>query len=293
MRIGITDSGVGGLSVCAEVEARLRQSPVKEDIELIYLNAAIEDDYSYNSMPDRHTKLRTFDRFLNSVHEKYQPDLLFIACNTLSVLYQDSYFDHHRYKPIEGIVLSGIREMLAAFASERKLAFIIFATPTTIEEGVYGKALRKHGVPATQVIEQACPGLPDAISNDGSGLLARELLKTFVPAALEQFASPPKDVVAFLGCTHYGYQANQFRSVLQSSIPGARILDPNRGAAETILSRLEPEPGQGSLTVEFVSRYAIPEVAITSLCGYLGERAPATLSALKHFTLSPGLCGEL
>ncbi len=132
MRIGITDSGVGGLSVCAEVEARLRQSPVKEDIEILYLNAAIEDDYSYNSMPDRHTKLQAFDRFLNSVHEKYQPDLLFIACNTLSVLYQDSYFDHHRHKPIEGIVRSGIREMLAAFANESDLAFIIFATPTTI-----------------------------------------------------------------------------------------------------------------------------------------------------------------
>ena len=79
MRIGITDSGVGGLSVCAELEARLRQSPVQEDIEVLYLNAAIEDDYSYNSMPDRQTKLQTFERFLNSVHVRYQPDLLFIA----------------------------------------------------------------------------------------------------------------------------------------------------------------------------------------------------------------------
>ncbi len=161
------------------------------------------------------------------------------------------------------------------------------------EEGVYGKALRKHGVPATQVIGQACPGLPDAISNDGSGRLARELLDRFVPAALEQFASRPAKLLAFLGCTHYGYQANQFRSVLQSYIPGARILDPNRGAAGTILASAKDGTGSGSLTVEFVSRYAIPEVAITSLSGYLGKQAPSTLSALKHFTLSPGLCGEL
>lgn len=293
MRIGITDSGVGGLSVCAEVESRLRRSPVTQDIEIIYLNAAIEDDYSYNSMPDRNTKLQAFDRFLESVYEKYQPDLLFIACNTLSVLYQDSYFDRHRHRPIEGIVLSGIREMLAAFAYESDLAFIIFATPTTIEEGVYGKALREHGVPATQVIEQACPGLPDAISNDGSGLLARKLLGKFVPAALEQFARTPKNVMAFLGCTHYGYQAMEFRRTLQAFVPRAKILNPNRGAADTILSRLKTEPGHGSLTVEFVSRYVIPVVAVNSLSGYIGERAPATLSALKTFTLLPGLCGEL
>ncbi len=290
MRIGITDSGVGGLSVCAEVEARLRQSPVQEDIELIYLNAAIEDDYSYNSMPDRQTKLRAFDRFLNSVREKYQPDLLFIACNTLSVLYQDSYFDHHRHIPIEGIVHSGIREMLAVYKHESDISFIIFATPTTVEEGVYGNALREYAVPAQKVIEQACPGLPDAISNDGSGLLASELLGKFVPAALEHFDSTPQHVVAYLGCTHYGYQAARFKSALQALVPGSRVLNPNLGAVDTILSRLEAEPGHGSLTVEFVSRYVIPEVVINSLSGYIGERAPATLSALRNFTLLPGLC---
>jgi glutamate racemase len=293
LRVGITDSGVGGLSVCAEVEVRLRRSPIREDIEILYLNAAIEDDYSYNSMPDRNTKLQAFDRFLDSVREKYQPDLLFIACNTLSVLYQDSYFDHHRHIPIEGIVLSGIREMLAVYDNESDVSFIVFATPTTIEEGVYGNALREHGVPARQIIEQACPGLPDAISNDGSGLLAGELLRKFVPAALEQFDTPPQNVVAFLGCTHYGYQATQFKRVLQAHVPGARVLNPNQGAVDTILSRLKTGPGHGDLMVEFITRYAIPDVAISSLSAYIGLQAPATLSALKGFTLLPELCGEL
>ena len=293
MRVGITDSGVGGLSVCAELEARLRQSPVKEDIEVIYLNAAIEDDYSYNSMPNRQSKLQAFDRFLDKVHEKYQPDLLFIACNTLSVLYQDSYFDHHRHKPIEGIVKSGCREMLSAFAYDNDVSFVVFATPTTVEEGVYGNALRKHGVPASQIIEQACPGLPDAISNDGSGLLARELLSQFVPAALERFDSVPQNLVAFLGCTHYGYQAKQFEKTLHAIVPGARILNPNRGSVDTILASFETEPGNGKLEIEFIARYVIPGVVIQSLSGYIGEQAPTTLSALKNFTHLPELCGDL
>jgi glutamate racemase len=293
LRIGITDSGVGGLSVCAELEARLRQSPVREDIEIIYLNAAIEDDYSYNSMPDRQTKLQAFDHFLFSVRGKYQPHLLFIACNTLSVLFQDSCFDHHRHISIEGIVGSGTREMLAAFTHDNDVSFIVFATPTTIVEGVYGKALRGHGVPANQVIEQACPGLPDAISNDGSGLLASQLLRKFVPAALEQFDSSLSNVVAFLGCTHYGFQAGQFKRVLQELVPKAQVLNPNQGAVDTIFSRLKTEPGHGSLTVKFITRYAIPDVVISSLSAYIGELAPGTLSALKNFVHLPGLCGEL
>jgi glutamate racemase len=293
LRIGITDSGVGGLSVCAEVEAKLRASPIRENIEIVYLNAAIEDDYSYNSMPDRQTKLQAFDRFLHSVHKRYQPDFLFIACNTLSVLFQDPYFDRHRLIPIEGIVDTGVREMLAAFKRECDVTFIVFATPTTTEEAVYANRLQQHGVPANQVVQQACPGLPDAISNDGSGQLATKLLKQFVPAALEQLDGMPENVVAFLGCTHYGYQAIQFQKALCPLVPKARVLNPNPGAADAILSRLDTERGDGSLKVEFVTRYVIPDVVIKSLSAYIGQQAPATLSALKHFTLLPELCGEL
>jgi len=293
LRIGITDSGVGGLSVCAAVEARLRHSPVRDDVELIYLNAAIEDDYSYNSMPDRQTKLGAFDRFLLSVNERYQPDLLFIACNTLSVLFQDPYFDHHRHIPIEGIVDTGAREMVAAYERESDTTFIIFATPTTIEEAVYSKILLKHGIPANQVAEQACPGLPDAISNDGSGKQASDLLKKFVPAALKQLDGIPENVVAFLGCTHYGYQAAQFERALHPLVAKARTLNPNDGAADTILSSLNAEPGRGSLDIRFITRYEIPEIVIESLSRYIGDKAPATMAALKNFTYLPELCGEL
>jgi len=293
LRIGITDSGVGGLSVCAEVEARLRRSPIQEDIEIIYLNAAIEDDYSYNSMPDRQTKLQAFDQFLHSVRYRYQPDFVFIACNTLSVLYQDPYFDHHRNIPIEGIVRSGAREMLTAFDRENDLTFIVFATPTTIEEAIYGNRLRGHGVPARQVAEQACPGLPDAISNDGSGQLANKLLQEFVPTALAQLDRIPENVLAFLGCTHYGYQAVQFEKALRPLVAKTRILNPNDGAADTILSRLNTEPGEGSLKIGFNTRYIIPEVVIKSLSGYIGTKAPLTLSALQNFNHLPGLCDKL
>lgn len=291
MRIGITDSGVGGLSVCAELEARLRRSPLKQDLEILYLNAAIEDDYAYNSMPDRQTRLLAFDRFLLGVHENYQPDLLFIACNTLSVLYADRFFDHHRHVPTQGVVDTGVREMLRAFERDRNLSFIVFASPTTVEEGVYGRRLRAHGIGEQQICEQACPGLPDAISNDASGRLASELLAGFVPAALQKFGRPPENVLAFLGCTHYGYQAPQFELALQPLLPKVTVMDPNPKAVDTILASLDNRAGSGGLGMRFVTRYAIPPVVIESLSAYIGAKAPATLAALKNFTLKPELCG--
>lgn len=293
MKIGITDSGVGGLSVCAELEARLRRSPIREDIEIFYLNAAIEDDYAYNSMPDRPTKLRAFDRFLQSVQQNYSLDLLYIACNTLSILFEDPCFDRYRHFPIEGIVDTGLMKMCQAFESDNDLTIVVFATPTTIEEAVYGSRLREHGVPASHVIEQACPGLPDAISNDGSGQLAAALLAGFVPAAFKQMEHRPGRVLGYLGCTHYGYQAARFEAILKTLVKKSTILNPNNGAVDQILSRVDTAPGAGQLKVEFIARYMIPGVVIDSLSMYIGKKAPETLSALVNATHFPELCGPI
>jgi glutamate racemase len=288
MRIAITDSGVGGLAVCADVEARLRRNPPAGPVELLYLNAALEDDYSYNSMPTRAEQLRTFDNFLHAAAERYAPDLLFIACNTLSVLFRDAWFDAHRGTPILGIVEAGQRELEAAWHADTQAGIILFATPTTIKAGSYARYLHELGMPDRQIAEQACPGLPDAISNDASGALATELLQRFVPAALAQFDSPPTRVAAFLGCTHYGYQAGTFERELKKTVDAVQILNPNRRAGRMIADEIARRSGglsdaAGTVTIRFVSRYAVPDAPLQSLPRYLGASAPATVAALQRF----------
>ena len=53
MHILITDSGVGGLSVCAYAERFVRTHGYTEPVRLTFANAAPENDYGYNSMPSR------------------------------------------------------------------------------------------------------------------------------------------------------------------------------------------------------------------------------------------------
>jgi glutamate racemase len=292
VRIGITDSGVGGLSVCAALEILLRRTPLDTDVEILYLNAALRDDYAYNAMPDRETKLRTFAGFLENAYRRYRPDHLYIACNSLSVLFRDPFFGPQRRVPVRGIVRTGLDAMRSALRAQPEAAVAIFATPTTVAEGTYLKALLNDGLAETRVVQQACPGLPDAISNDRSGGQARELLERFVPEALAQFQDRPDRLIAFLGCTHYGYQAGVFEMLLRDRIAGTTVLNPNPAAADDIVAWLGRAPGHGRLGVRVISPYRIPEQPMASLSRYLGDSAPATVSALHGFKHDPLLYGQ-
>ena len=289
MRIGITDSGVGGLSVCAALEARLRRSPLDANVEIVYLNAALRDDYAYNAMPTREAKLDAFACFLENAYRRYRPDRLYIACNSLSVLFRDPFFDPQRQVPVRGIIRTGVEAMRSGLRTQPDAAVAVFATPTTVSEGSSLRALLKDGLNASRVVQQACPGLPDAISNDHSGGEARALLERFVPEALARFPNPPDRLIAFLGCTHYGYQATVFEILLRERVARTTVLNPNPAAARDIVTWLDRPAGNGALSVRVVSPYRIPEKPLASLTRYLGESAPATVAALLDAGCDPGL----
>ena len=74
MHLLITDSGVGGLSVCAYAERFLRIHGIQEYEKLTYINASFENNFGYNSMGSREEKIFSFDRFLSIVSDIYVPD---------------------------------------------------------------------------------------------------------------------------------------------------------------------------------------------------------------------------
>ena len=85
MRWMITDSGLGGLSVCAGLEQSLSQKNMGQGIELLYVNATPDDRIGYNSLNTQKERIDLFDQFLNAANHRYSPDEIAIACNTLSV----------------------------------------------------------------------------------------------------------------------------------------------------------------------------------------------------------------
>ena len=288
MHILITDSGVGGLSVCAYAERFVRTHGFSEPVRLTFANAAPENDYGYNSMPSREVKLQTFDRFLRNVTERYAPDFIYIACNTLSVLLPDTPYFQNAVIPVKGIIETGAELLLRELETDPQSVAMIFGTQTTIDAGAYPRLLQEHGVDASRIVSQACPGLADTISEDREGVRTGAEIRRWVGAAIEKMQHAGAPVVACLACTHYGYRKDLFAAALAEAGMRATVVNPNERAVDDIFGE-QAERTHHEVDVQFVTRYAIPTATIEALTWFLGEISPRTVAAMKSFVHVPDL----
>ncbi|HEX9162716.1 MAG TPA: hypothetical protein VF980_13510 [Thermoanaerobaculia bacterium] len=291
MHILITDSGVGGLSVCAYAEKFVRSHGFKEPVRLTFANAAPENYYGYNSMPSREAKLRTFDRFLSNVTERYAPDFIYVACNTLSVLLPDTPYFHDAVIPVRGIIETGAGLVVRELEADPRTAAMIFGTQTTIDAGAYPRLLEARGVEASRIISQACPGLADTISEDREGVRTRSEIARWVGAAIAKMEREDRPVVAGLACTHYGYRKELFAGAFADAGIRAKVINPNERAVDDLFgTRSEAGAGMNrEVDVEFVTRYAIPAATVEALTWFLSDISPRTVAAMKNFVHLPDL----
>ena len=289
MHILITDSGVGGLSVCAYAERFVRTHGFREQVHLTFANAAPENDYGYNSMPSREVKLQTFDRFLTNVTKRYKPDLIYVACNTLSVLLPDTPFFRNVGVPVKGIVETGASLLARELEADARSAAMIFGTQTTIDAGAYPRLLEARGVHASRIISQACPGLADTISEDREGTRTRWEIACWVGRAVEQMQRKDRPVVACLACTHYGYRKEFFAEALSEAGVRANVINPNERAVDDLFGQEEGAGVNHDVPVEFVTRYSIPPATVEALTWFLNDISPRTVAAMKNFEHIPDL----
>ena len=291
MHILITDSGVGGLSVCAYAERFMRTHGFEEPVRLTFANAAPENDYGYNSMPSTEVKLQTFDRFLRNVTERYAPDAIYVACNTLSVLLPDTPYFHKAVIPVKGIVETGAALLARELETDPRSVAMIFGTQTTIDAGAYPRLLEAAGVKASRIISQACPGLADTISEDREGVRTRSEIVRWVRAATRTMQRTDRSVVACLACTHYGYRKDLFAGALADAGITATVVNPNERAVDDLFGvRLDAEAGMSrEVAVELVTRYAIPAATVEALTWFLSDISPRTVAAMKNFVHLPEL----
>jgi glutamate racemase len=286
MHILITDSGVGGLSVVAYAERFVRTQGFREPVRLTFANAAPENDYGYNSMPSREVKIETFDRFLRNVTKRYAPDMIYVACNTLSVLLPDTPYFAHASIPVKGIIETGVQLLLQELSGDPRSVAMIFATVTTIDAGAYPRELELGGIASSRIITQACPGLADTISEDRQGSKTRVEIRKWVNTALAKLSEKSVPVVAALACTHYGYRKDLFSAAFEEAGIRANVINPNERAVDDLFDSAD---GIHEVEVEFVTRYAIPPATIEALTWFLSDISPRTVAAMKNFVHLPDL----
>ena len=288
MHVLITDSGVGGLSVVAYAERVVREHGVGEPVRLTFANAAPANDFGYNSMKTRKEKIETFDRFLRNVTARHAPDMIYVACNTLSVLLPDTPYVQDAAIPVTGIVETGVSLLHEALEDDPRSVAIVFGTQTTIDAGTHFRKLIARGVAPSRIVSQACPGLADTISEDREGTRAAAEIRKWVATALVRVQHPDARVVAAMACTHYGYRKELFARAFADAGVVATVINPNETAVADIFG---PDPAARShdTEVEFVTRYAIPGTTIDALTFFLEGISPKTVAAMKDFVLVPDL----
>jgi glutamate racemase len=293
MHLLITDSGVGGLSVCAYAERWLRGHDIGQPVELTYVNASPENDFGYNSMASRSEKIEYFDRFLRIIFDQYSPDSIYIACNTLSVLFADTDFSTNGRIPVRGIVETGVERLFRELARSSDSLAAIFGTPTTIEEQTYQELLVQKGIAENRIIAQACPSLADTISEDRRGASAKEKIGGFVDATIDPTRSSTAHHLSYLACTHYGYRKDYFSAAFAAHGIATKILNPNEFVIDDWFGEFVEKTGAtgatSSVEIEFITRYKIPETALETISFFIEEISPKTVQAFREYTHAPDL----
>jgi glutamate racemase len=301
--IVITDSGLGGLSICAALEQGLRLAGVPRDVRLTYVNAWPFEDRGYNDLPDEAARAGVFDGALARMAQM-QPARILIACNTLSILYPQTAFSRRAPVPVHGIVDAGVDLFVEGLTGDPASSIVLLGTRTTIESGVHRARLERRGIGPGRIGAVSCHGLAGAIERDVRGAATTTLIDTCASRAAE--AAPPGSTV-FLGlcCTHYGYVAARIVDAVAGLTPRpVRALDPNLRLTASLLAdtRLFEEGAEGSadpaaprgrprgvVSVELVSKVTLSETARRGIAELVEPVSAATAGALLSYALVPDL----
>ncbi|MCF6268659.1 MAG: hypothetical protein L3J41_03015 [Melioribacteraceae bacterium] len=283
MRIVITDSGLGGLSVVAELEKRLNELPIFESAELIFFNSLYSSKYGYNSNIDFSEKVTIFNNALTSIEANYNPDLILIACNTLSVIFPHTEFASNSKINIKGILDCGINLFRNSIKNSDEKT-ILFGTPTTINSNVYKDELIKLGINEAQIINQACPNLETQIQNNPNSIETQNSINRFVKEAVKKLGSIPQKTHVGFCCTHYGYSeslfANEFYNNLKSDF---EILNPNNKMIDFLFAETKKLYSHSNVAVKVVSQVELKKSEIELLSNILITNSPKTTAALRNY----------
>ncbi len=266
-RIGVFDSGVGGLTV---LKAIAEQLPA----HYLYFGDTARLPYGTKSAETVARYAIGATRFL----EKQNIDLLVIACNTATALALPQ-IKAAAHVPVVGVVEPG-----AAMAAEvsKNRAAIVIATEATVSSHAYRDALQRHGLAA---LEKACPLFVPLVEEGWiEHPVTEQVARIYLGEATAQ--APGTADVLVLACTHYPLIAPLLRRI----VPEMQIVDSAESTARVVKKLIQksreprapsPEKGARSETISNDVSSRASEAAQGSMCHPersepIGERSRRT-----------------
>ncbi len=209
-RIGIFDSGLGGLTVAAEITKAFPNR------DLVYFGDTARVPYGEKS----ESTLIRYSLEIAAFLQQQGIDLLVVACNSASAAAL-STLQHHLTMPVIGVVEPGVE---AALKVSKRLGIV--GTRRTITSRIYEQECSRRQTDLF-LVTKPCPFLVP-LAEEGwvegrvTHLVLEEYLDPFIKAKIDTL---------LLGCTHYPV----FTSVIQEIIgPDVKIISSARAVAEAL-----------------------------------------------------------
>jgi len=202
MRIGVFDSGLGGLTV---VQAMTK---VIKGAEIFYVADTKNAPYGEKT-PEQilQYSLNITQYLINT----YQIEALILACNTAT----SSAIKHLREMYPSLIIIGTEPGIKPAIEQTRTGKIGVLATPATLKGSKYqALANTLSSTKDVTLFEQACPGLVEQIEEGKTHSLETKML-------LENWLIPMKENnvdTIVLGCTHYPLVSHMIEDIMQSNV---------------------------------------------------------------------------
>lgn len=228
MKIGIFDSGYGGLTILKEIRARLPK------YDYIYLGDNARAPYGSRSFDI------VYDFTLQAVKALFKRDcqLVILACNTASAkaLRSIQQIDLPSIDPSRR-VLGVIRPTIEIIPRLSKTGHIgVLATRGTVASHSYALELEKIA-PRMKITELACPmWVPLVECNEARSDGADYFVKKYISELID--TDPLIDTIV-LGCTHYPLLLPK---IMKYAPDGAKVLAQGARVAESLEDYLRRHP---------------------------------------------------
>src|SRR6266404_9332442 len=184
-KIGVFDSGVGGLTVLRALVERI------PDADYLYFGDTARLPYGSKSAATVAHYAVGAVRYL----QDQGAELLVIACNTATALALDE-IKAASHVGVIGVIEPGAE---AAVAATRKKKVVVIGTDATIKSHAYQRALESKGI---AVREKACPLFVPLVEEGWTEHTVTEQIAHIY--LTEAFSGGSQDAdVLVLGCTHY------------------------------------------------------------------------------------------
>ncbi len=226
MKIGVFDSGVGGLTVLKALRDKY------PEVDFVYLGDTARVPYGNKSAQTVIRYSLEGAEFLLSEGV----EMIIIACNTASSYALDVLRENFSI-PVFGVIEPGVRRALDTTKNRR---VGVIGTKATVSSDAYGRLLRSKGI---EVFQKACPLFVPLVEE---GILKGDIAQRVVAHYLTELKDEGIDTL-ILACTHYPLLKPVIEDFMGESV---KVVDSAESTALEIMPFVE-RSGFSSLSLYF------------------------------------------